>query len=310
MAGELSSPHARTPAGAVVAAVDGTDRDAPVLAWALDEATRRSLPLHVVTVRESLSGLVVPGDPSFAPSMATMEQLDELDGSDAIVDRAVTRCRESGPAVTVSSSRPWGTAVQALLGMAETASVVVVGGGRRGPVARFFLGSTALSVVAHARCPVVVVGPDSDPRTRHGRVVVGVDGSSDSRAALEYAAGAARIRDAELVCVTAWNVEVDEGYVVTTPGTPAWERVVARHRSALDRLLAPVREHHPGLTTRVEVVHGPRVPTLVESSTTADLLVVGSRGHGGVAGMLLGSVSQGVVREAHCPVAVITHDRS
>ncbi len=298
---------AQVPLGAVVAAVDGSERDEAVVRWAAAEAGRRGSPLHVLNARESLSNMLLPADPSFAPAMVSADELDRLDGSDALVAEATSRARAAAPGVAVTSSRPWGTAASTLLAVAERASTIVVGAGRRGALARFFLGSTALSVIAHAPCPVVVVGPDGDPAPAHGLLVVGVDGSSDSRAALEYAVDAAERRGADLVVVTAWNVEVEDGYVVTTPGSPEWERVVARHREAVERLVVPLREAHPSVAVGLEIVHGPRVATLVDRSGGADLLVVGSRGRGGFAGMLLGSVSQGVVHEAHCPVAVVTH---
>lgn len=294
------------PPGAVIVGLDGSERDDAVLGWAVGEAERTARPLHLVNARESLTGMLLPGDPSFAPSVTTIQELDALDGSDALVLEVVARVRADHPGLSVTSSRPWGTAAQALLGLSDDAFMIVVGGGRKGAVARLFLGSTALSVAAHAGCPVVVVGPEGAPDPPHGRVVVGVDGSPDSVAAARFAIEEAERRGAGLVCVVVWNVEVVDGYVVTTPGTPAWDLVEGRHREAVEDVLTPLRGQHPNVAIEVAVVHGPRVGTLVDRSGAADLVVLGSRGRGGFAGMLLGSVSQGVLHEAHCPVAVVT----
>lgn len=297
------------PEGAVVVGLDDSEHDPDVLAWGAAEASRRSLPLHIVSARESLSHMLLPGDPTLAPSVSTVrdpEVLDELDGSDEVVRTATDRVREAYPGVEVSTSRPWGTAVQTLLGLAERADCIVVGGRRRSAMARLLLGSTALSVAAHARCPVIVIGSGSLPETERGRVVVGVDGSSDSKEALVYAFEAARSRGVPMHSVTVWSVEVVEGFVVTTPGSPEWQQVEQRYRDAVEGLVRPLREGHPDVEVHVDVIHGPRVATLVDASRTADLLVVGSRGRGGFTGLLLGSMSQGVIQEAACPVAVLT----
>lgn len=296
------------PDGAVIACVDGTERDGPVLAWAAEGADRRGHPLHILNARESLSSMGLPGDPSFAPSRVTLEQLDAVDGSDEIVTSAAHRAREVHPGLGVTTSRPWGTAVQSILAAAEHATVVVVGGGRKSAMARLFLGSTALSVTAHAACPVVVIGPDGVPDPPRRRIVVGVDGSQDSDAALDFALDASLSREAELVLLMAWNVEVVDGYVVTTPGTDAWNDVERRCREAVEQQLGRRRQdRHRDLPVSVEVVHGGRVESLCDRSASADLVVVGSRGRGGFTGMLLGSVTQEVLHAATCPVGVITH---
>lgn len=298
---------AAVPPGAVVACVDGSSRDGAVMAYAAASAARQGAPLHVLNVRESLASMLVPGDPSFAPSQATLEQLDRYDGSDEVVTSAVAVAQSVAPTLTVTSSRPWGTAVQTILAAGERAGLLVLGSGRKGALARFFLGSTALSVAAHARCAVVVVGPEGIPEPTQGRVMVGVDGSDDSRAALRYAAREASQRGAELVCLIVWTIEVVDGYVVTTEGSPAWRSVEERYQELLDEMVDPVRAEYPDLAVQAEVVHGGVVPALVGCTRESDLVVVGSRGRGGFTGMLLGSVSQSLLHEALCPVAVVTH---
>jgi len=135
-------------------------------------------------------------------------------------------------------------------------------------------------------------------------ILVGIDGSDASREALAWAADEARTRGAVVECLTSWTWPASYGWTVTLPEgmDPA-----ADARRVLDASLAPVREAHPDVTFRTEVVEGPAAPALVDASAHADLLVVGSRGHGGFAGLLLGSVSAHCVAHAHCTVVVHRH---
>ena len=138
------------------------------------------------------------------------------------------------------------------------------------------------------------------------RVVVGVDGSDSSVAALEWAARQAELTGAVLQVVTSWEWPTAVGWAAAPvpddyqPGEDA-ERV-------LQDAIAPVRAAHSGIDIRTTVVEGHPAPVLVEASRGADLLVVGSRGHGQFAGMLLGSVSEHCVGSAHCPVLVLHGD--
>src|SRR5699024_8798009 len=102
-----------------------------------------------------------------------------------------------------------------------------------------------------------------------------------------------------------WNVEVENGVVVTEPGSAEWETVDRRYRDMAERTIAADREAHPEIDVTVEVHHGRAADVLVEVAQGADLLVVGSRGRGGFRGMLLGSVSQRVLGRATCPVGVL-----
>jgi nucleotide-binding universal stress UspA family protein len=138
----------------------------------------------------------------------------------------------------------------------------------------------------------------------HNRVVVGVDGSPSSREALEWAAREARLRGDSLEAVIAWHIPTQMAY----PGAPAVlydfeesaKEVLERE---LDAVLGP---DATSVIRRVEP--GPAARVLIDASRDAELLVVGSRGHGEFAGMLLGSVSQHCTSHAHCPVVVVRGD--
>jgi nucleotide-binding universal stress UspA family protein len=134
------------------------------------------------------------------------------------------------------------------------------------------------------------------------RIVVGVDGSESSLRALEWAAGQAELTGARMDVVTAWQWPTSFGWAVAYPD--GWNPQ-ADAQKVLDEAVDPVRREHPGVTIGSTVVEGHPAPALVEASEGAALLVVGSRGHGEFAGMLLGSVSEHCISHAHCPVLVL-----
>jgi nucleotide-binding universal stress UspA family protein len=141
---------------------------------------------------------------------------------------------------------------------------------------------------------------------RSTKIVVGVDGSPSSVAALEWATQQAELTGAELEVVTAWEwpMMYGEPFALPVDFDP-----VAQARGTLDDALSTARAAHPKVEFRAIVVEGRPAPALVEASRGADLLVVGSRGHGEFAGMLLGSVSEHCTSNAYCPVLVWRGER-
>lgn len=140
-----------------------------------------------------------------------------------------------------------------------------------------------------------------------GKVLVGVDGSDGSRAALRFAIAEAALRDAEVEAVASWQAPA---YSYT--GVAVMPPVVELSEAASIALKEAIAEEREGLTGRAaqvavtaEVVQGPAAAVLIDRSREADLLVVGSRGYGGFRGLLLGSVSHQCVSHAHCPVVVV-----
>jgi nucleotide-binding universal stress UspA family protein len=134
------------------------------------------------------------------------------------------------------------------------------------------------------------------------RIAVGVDGSGGARAALAWAVEEARLRGAELDVVHAWHVPYvgSEAYAMVTIDQDALEEGA---RATLDEMLAEVDTEGVSITKRI--VTGPASTALLEAGEGADLLVVGSRGRGGFAGLLLGSVSQQVIHHTNRPVVVV-----
>jgi nucleotide-binding universal stress UspA family protein len=138
-----------------------------------------------------------------------------------------------------------------------------------------------------------------------GRIVVGVDGSESSRAALAWAVREAALTGATVDAVHAWQVPVPYGYgygyAMILP-VPDLEQAAGQ---VLDKAVAEVADLAPGVEIRTVIVEGNPARALLDAAKDADLLVVGSRGHGGFAEALLGSVSQHCVHHADCPVVVI-----
>ncbi len=139
--------------------------------------------------------------------------------------------------------------------------------------------------------------------SRWKTIVVGVDGSPPSRAALQWAAAEAADHQSDLVVVSVW-----EPPLIPPTGNPSLGREVMTSDSAADDLVAVIRDElgeNPPVLVQPRVAEGNPAHVLIESSQDADLLVVGTRGHGGFSGLLLGSVSQHVAAYAKCPVAVV-----
>lgn len=135
-------------------------------------------------------------------------------------------------------------------------------------------------------------------------IVVGIDGSESSQRALEWAGEEARLRGATLKVIHAWFDPFVAGYFVA----PAvYERAAMEEaaREVLEKAVASIPDGSPDLEVEGVLVHGQAESVLLCASQTADMVVVGSRGRSGIAGALLGSVSQRVVHHAECPVVVV-----
>ncbi|WP_313022456.1 universal stress protein [Mobilicoccus sp.] len=296
---------ADVPEGSVVIGIDGSVASDAALAWGAREAASRGLPVHLLCARESYA-LPTASVEGTIPWEVVLD-----DGGDAMLTRARGHALEVAPDVEITCSRPWGGAAQVLVAASERASFVVVGTRGRGRKTAAILGTVSLQTASHARCPVVVIrGDRSEDARTHGsaRVVVGVDGSRDSERALRFAFDCASPAG-RVTALKSWWLEVVDGVVVTTPESPAWERVVAGHEAKVRAAIGDLPAQHPEVSVEVRVERAPASELLIEASKSADLLVVGSRGRGGFAGLMLGSVSQHMLTGAECPVAVVSRLR-
>ncbi|MGW1059811.1 universal stress protein [Micromonospora rubida] len=281
----------------ILVGYDGSADATVALNWALDEAERTGRPVRLAYVFEwvTVAGWIGPGvAPGIWPDETARRQVEELVGT-AASDAAAAR-----PGLTVHGEVFDGPPALVLEERSAEAGLLVLGSRGHGGFGGLLVGSTAVSVTAHAHCPVVVVR-DAAAAGRAGRVVVGVDGSPTSLLALGFAVERAAQRDVPLHVVRAWEPAAGGG--------PAPDGAVATERAALEEPLAGWRETFPEVEVTVDVVTGRPARALVEASRDAQLVVVGTRGRGGLRGMLLGSVGQQLIQHAHCPVAVVRERR-
>lgn len=138
-----------------------------------------------------------------------------------------------------------------------------------------------------------------------GGALVAHDGSAAADAALRMGLRVAAALGKSVTVVRAWNISTAPRPSSAAPGyMPPFEDFEAATLAALEEDIAPIRSDHPDVTVTATVVHGSPAQKLIAASATADLVVVGSRGHGGFVGLLMGSVSEQVVRHAKCAVLV------
>jgi nucleotide-binding universal stress UspA family protein len=139
-----------------------------------------------------------------------------------------------------------------------------------------------------------------------GAIVVGVDGSESGQQALRFALKQARVDGATVRAVNAWHVPAPVyGGVGFSPGVDPRQVFEADARAILEKSLSEVASEVEGVAVEHVVTEGRAASVLVEESKNADLLVVGSRGHGGFSGLLLGSVSQECAAHADCPILIV-----
>jgi len=148
----------------------------------------------------------------------------------------------------------------------------------------------------------IVSTPGTDPQSRSGRIVVGVDGSSHSEEALRWALGQARLTGQPVDAVTSWSIPVAFGEAAGALMGIDWKGEATR---TLENTVAKAVDPADADRVSQRAVQGHPAQVLVDAAADAALLVVGSRGLGGFTGMLLGSVSQHVAARAACPVVVI-----
>lgn len=286
----------------VVVGVDGSAAALLAVEWAAHEAARCGLGLRLVACYS------VPfyGEPGMLGTYAIETQVDAVKKEyEGYVHAAVARATaaESGLAIdsVVMLGSPSSVLPHSVFGRGE---LVVGSTGRTGRLGDV-IGSVATAVAHHTPAPVVVVPAASsrkgDPMKK---IVVGTDGSESASEALEWAYEEAKRAQAELVVLHGWEYPYPD---VSASEHNVHDRMARDAQHHLDDALASVRSRakSDGVTVTAQLVESGPAKALVEASADADLVVVGSRGRGGFASLLLGSVSRAVVQHAACPVAVI-----
>ncbi|MCU0264708.1 MAG: universal stress protein [Actinomycetia bacterium] len=298
----------------VVVGYDGSLASRRALDWALREAELRDLPLEVVHAHQVPLTPVPMAVEYSPPSVEVIRAAGE-----AVLAEATAYARERRLHGRVSTRLVVAPPAVTLIDAGEDAAMVVVGARGVGGFAELLVGSTAMQVAMHAACPTVVVPHErpaaAPPGPGAGRVVVGVDGSPLSASALEFAFEEAALRGTGLTVVHAWEAPFFDrpaGKGPTLPPEVVEEDLRAQaddeHR-LLDEVLTGWVDKYPEVDATPVLLHDKPAAALVALSVGAELLVVGSRGRGGFATLLLGSVSHPVLHHAACPVAVVRNVR-
>jgi nucleotide-binding universal stress UspA family protein len=288
----------------VLVGVDGSVSAQAALAWAAAEASFRRCSLRIV---HTFTWPMI-GDP-FGLNLAEPMNDGLRAAAGWILGEAENQARHAAPDIKVTAELFAAGAAPTLLSQARDAELVVVGSRGLGGFRGLLTGSVSSTVAAHALCPVIIVHPHragtAFPASPTGRVVVGVDGSEVSAAAIRFAFQEAARRRVGVTAVHA---------AMPTRQHPSL-RVPADIVDQVDRQLfaeAMVNKRIliPGIDVKTKLVHSHPAQALLDEADGAELIVVGSRGRGGFTGMLLGSVSQAVLHHAACPVAVIHPHRT
>jgi nucleotide-binding universal stress UspA family protein len=276
----------------IVVGVDGSDHATRAMQWAVDEAR-----LHRAEVEMVLAWSLA--DQYYPDRSDRFEHRYTHDDARAALAAWVAEAVGDAAGVSVSQRAVCDLPVHALLEAGDAADLLVLGARGTGGFEGLLLGSVSDRVTQLASRPVAVIRGLAP--VQRGRVVVGIDRSARSLAAMRWAAAEAIVRDAELDVVYAWKYPVMAAPPVVS-SIPEYSTLEEAAREVLDGALAD-----PALAdARVygHVTHGAPARSLIERAAGAGLLVVGTRGLGRVTGTLLGSVSRQALHHAPCPVVV------
>lgn len=273
---------------AIVVGYDGSPDADEALMWAAGAALLRRETLVAVIVEDPMQSPRSPRRPEswwLEIEESARQTLDAAGSTEATIERQV------------------GGFVPSLLDAASDASMLVLGSRGHSRVGELILGSVSQRTARHARCPVVVVR-ETHAMGSH-RIAVGVDGFEPSLRALDFACQQAMATGQDVVIVRAWKppatIPVDKQGDIPV----AMSSTLLDEEEGLAKAVAEARTRFPGLEIEGEFIATGAGQALVDTSNTATMVVVGSRGHGALAETVLGSVSHRVLHGAHCPVAVV-----
>lgn len=282
----------------VVVGVDGSEPSRQALEWAACEASRRGVTLGIAHA--------FPVD----VSAARTEDPPALRGAaERLLAEAADHARGLVNGVSVVQALLDGPPARALVRESEHVSLLVVGSRGQGGFVNLLLGSTAVNVAAQAACPVVVM-PRPEARgplgTDMGPVAVGTDASPRADRALEFAFARAQDRNVAVIALYAWQLpDSYSAYPIRELLRGGSSRAERDACARLADAVGPWQRRYPTVAVDQHVVLGQPVNVLADASSNAQVIVVGSRGRGSLAGLVLGSVSQGLLRHTQCPVLVV-----
>lgn len=279
----------------IVVGVDGSPASLAAIRWGAAMAARREAPLHLVHA----IGVPVHALPVIGSLLFDINAFREIGESVLGRGRRIVSELDSFPAgVEVATFLDLPSPVAALAARSAAAQLLVIGARGLDPLERVLFGSVGVGLIRHADCPVAVIpaAAATMPPSSHLPVLVGVDGSRCSTRAVAIAFDEATSRNVGLVAVTTWSARNG----ATTPPNTAQQRAEA----VLDEALASFTDKYRDVCVDRVVIEGRPTQRLQEASRHAQLVVLGSRGRGGITGATLGSVSQAVLQASRIPVLI------
>jgi nucleotide-binding universal stress UspA family protein len=281
----------------ILVCVDGSEAAEAAVAWATREAGLRDLP---ITLMHAVAPVVVgwPVGQLYAdmPEWQRETAQQVMDQAHKIVNVNLDDVKPH----EIRTEIIYSDIVPAMIDASTDASMIVVGSQGLGALGRLLLGSVTAGLLHHAYCPVAVIHSNADlTPVADAPVLVGTDGSPASEAAIALAFDEASRRGVGLVALHAWS----DVAVFPMLGMD-WRDSEAEGHEILAERLAGFHEQYPDVRVKRVIVCDKPSRWLLEEAAHAQLVVVGSRGRGGFAGMLLGSVSSRVAQAATVPVIV------
>lgn len=293
---ETSPPNV----GCIVVGADGSPSSLEAMRWARYLSRLTGIPVRAVLVVQILP--TVPDTYFYGGELPQGVAEGFGDRLDEIIEQAYGDDLPDGLQRRVVNGVP----AQGLMSAGEDADLIVVGSRGLGGFRELMLGSVSAALAAHASCPVLVVrgSPGPGGPSALSRIVVGVDGSPAADAALRWGLRLAEAADGQVEAIATWQHATDWLPVVMTGELPPSWNPETVAGELLDHAITRVFGTPPA-RVKAHTEEGAPTPTLLRHAESADLLVLGSRGRGGFAGLLLGSVSGGCVRHSPCPVLVV-----
>ena len=288
----------------IVVGVDGSPPSNAAVAWAARDAALRNIPLSVVCVNAptapTASALMTVPVPADYPRWQRGQAEQTLEDARTIVADVSSPTGSPQVQTKILDAAP----IPTLIELSKDAEMLVAGCRGQGAVDRALLGSVSSALVHHAHCPVAIIHDEGFPSSG-APVLVGVDGSPTSDHATELAFDEASRRGVELLALHAWSDMTVMGFPSINWSPAETENIKSSEKEVLAERLAGFQERYPDVPVRRVVVADRPAYQLLKHSESAQLVVVGSHGRGGFAGMLLGSVASAVVNSATVPVIVV-----
>ncbi|WP_141810419.1 universal stress protein [Nocardia bhagyanarayanae] len=282
----------------VLVAVDGSASSYQAAAWAAVEATLHDCRLRIFTSMAIPSGY----GPANTVTETHLEPL-RAEGQRIVAEATrIARTAAPGKHLLIDTEVGFDLVTPTLIERSHQVRMLVVGSRGIGAFQRGLLGSVSTAVTHHARCPVAVIHTSAsiDPISAEQPVLVGVDGTDNSMPAVNLAFEEAARRKVELIALHAWSD-------TSGPSLPVdgWDAARESAAAVLAESLAGTSEHYPEVRVRRIVTADRPVRSLLDESARAQLVVVGSHGRGGFAGMLLGSTSNALLHSVETPFIVV-----